>query len=107
MMAVRKYIATVMLLLSYATAQTPARTATLQNIEVAQQGTELRIEMKLSASVQPAVETAIHPDRILLDFPGTICAPALQKLVNMNGVRRVRAAQHSTNPSVTRGVLDL
>jgi len=63
--------------------------------------------MKLSASVQPAVETAIHPDRILLDFPDTVCAPALQKLVNMNGVRRVRAAQHSTNPPVTRVVVDL
>src|SRR6202165_1223901 len=95
------------LLLSYAAAQTAAQTATMQNIDVTREGTDLRIEVKLSSPVTPSVETAIHPDRILLDFPDTICGTATKKIVNMNGVRRVRTAQHSTNPAITRIVLDL
>ena len=109
MTAVQKNIAMVMvsLLLSCAAAQNTASTMTVQNIAVTRDGTDLRIEVDLSSAVTPSVETAIHPDRILLDFPDTICGPATQKIVNMNGVRRVRTAQHSTNPALTRVVLDL
>ena len=31
----------------------------------------LRVEITLSAPVKPSVETAVDPDRILLDFPNT------------------------------------
>lgn len=109
MTAVQKYIAMMMvcLSLSCAAAQNTAATMTVQNLAVTRDGTDLRIEVDLSSAVTPSVETAIHPDRILLDFPDTICGPATQKIVNMNGVRRVRTAQHSTNPAITRVVLDL
>src|SRR6202166_4486254 len=109
MTAVHKIIAMVMVSLSLAcaAAQNTAATMTVQHIAVTRDGTDLRIEVDLSSAVTPSVETAIHPDRILLDFPDTICGPATQKIVNMNGVRRVRTAQHSTNPAITRVVLDL
>src|ERR1700686_540114 len=109
MKAVPKNIARLMLSLfvSYAAAQNTASTATVQNIAVVRDGTDLRIEIRLSSPVTPSAETAVHPDRILLDFPDTVWGPPTQEIVKMNGVRRVRSAQHSTSPSITRVVLDL
>ena len=48
-------------------------TATVQHVTAAREGTDLRVEITLSAPVKPTVETAANPDRILLDFPGTTC----------------------------------
>src|ERR1700692_1030187 len=109
MRAVPKNVATSVLLLflSCVAAQTTAQTATMQDIAATREGTDLRIEVKLSSPVAPSVETAIHPDRILLDFPDTICGTATKEIVNIDGGRRGRAAQHSTNPAITRVVLDL
>lgn len=100
-----------MLLLSCAAAQNPAGTAAVQsivqNIAIARVGADLRVEVTLSSPVKASVETAIHPDRILLDLPNTTCVDSPQKTVNTNGVLRVRAALHSADPPVTRVVLDL
>ena len=79
----------------------------MQNVTVARDGNGLRVEVTLSAPVQPSIETAVNPDRILLDFPGTISTGNTQKEVDTDGVRRVRTGQHSTVPPVTRVVLDL
>ena len=107
-MAVQKHVATWMILLSCAAAQNTAGTATVQDVAVARVGTDLRIEVTLSSAVKPSVETAIHPDRILLDLPDTICTDKTRRVdVHFNGVRRVRTGQHSTSPLVTRVVLDL
>jgi AMIN domain-containing protein len=96
-----------MLLLSCATAQDPT-SAVVQNVAVAREGTDLRVEITLSSTVKPSVETAIHPDRILLDLPDTTCGDKPRKVhVNTNGVLVVRTAQHSLSPLVTRIVLDL
>ena len=96
-----------MLLLSCATAQTPA-TVTVQQVSAAREGTNLRVEIALSAPVKPTVETAANPNRIVLDFPGTVCNRDAKNIsVHMNGVRQVRTAQHSTTPFITRVVLDL
>ncbi len=97
-----------MLLLSCAAAQNAAVPATVQNVTAAREGTDLRIEISLSAPVKPSVETAEHPSRILLDFPETTCSDNTRNIsVNVNGVRRVRTGQHSTTPLITRIVLDL
>lgn len=96
-----------MLLLSCATAQTPA-TVTVQQVSTAREGTNLRVEIALSAPVKPTVEMTANPNRILLDFPDTVCNRDAKNIsVHMNGVRQVRAAQHSTTPFITRVVLDL
>ena len=96
-----------MLLVSGALAQSTAGTATVQNVTVGRDSSGLRVEVTLSSPVQPSIETAVNPDRILLDFPGTITNGNTQKEVNTDGVRRVRTGQHSVAPPVTRVVLDL
>jgi hypothetical protein len=107
MTAVHKHFAIPMLLLSCATAQN-AGTATVQHVTTARERTNLRVEISLSAPVKPTVETAANPDRILLDFPDTVCTKDTKSVsVHMNGVRQVRTAQHSTNPFIARVVLDL
>jgi hypothetical protein len=88
-------------------AQSTTGTATVQNVTVARDGSDVRVEVTLSSPVQPSIETAANPDRILLDLPGTITNGNTQKTVNAGGVRRIRAGQHSTAPPVARVVLDL
>jgi len=95
-----------MLLLSCATAQNTAGPTTVQNVSVTRAGADLRVEITLSSPVQAAVDTAVHPDRIIVDLPGAVCQDKTQN-VNSGGVRRVRTAQHSSDPPVTRIVLDL
>ena len=107
MTAVQKHLALSLLLVSYAVSQNAGGTAAVQNVTVARDGSGLRVEVTLSSAVQPSIETAVNPDRILLDFPGTITPGKTQKVINIDGVRRVRTGQHSTAPPVTRVVLDL
>jgi hypothetical protein len=107
MKAVRKQLGIVMLLLSCAAAQNSAM-ATLQHVSAVRDGRNLRVEITLSATVKPSDETAIRPDRILLDFPDTTSDSGNSSVaVNANGVRRVRIGRHSESPLVTRVVLDL
>ena len=97
-----------MLLLSCAAAQNTVGTPTVRSVAAEQEGTDLRVEITLSAPVKPSVQTAVRPERILLDLPGTICNDNTKNVaVNANGVRRVRTGQHSTDPLITRVVLDL
>ncbi len=97
-----------MLLLSCAAAQSQEGVATVQSITVTQEGADLRVEVKLSSYVKPLVETAIRPARIVLDLPDTICGDKTKRVdILRNGVKRVRAAQHSTSPPVARVVIDL
>ena len=82
--------------------------ATVQNVTVAREGTDVRVEITLSAPVTPSVDTAVKPNRILLDLPETIPGTSPKAVpVNDNGVRQVRTGQHSTLPLVTRIVVDL
>jgi len=97
-----------MLLLSCAAAQNSTGTATVQSVTATLEGADLRVEVTLSAPVKPSVQTAVHPDRILLDFPDTTFSDDTRNVpVNANGVRRVRTGQHSTSPLITRVVIDL
>ena len=98
MNAICEHLAIGILLVSGATAQSPTGTATLQNIRVARDGGNVRVEVTLSAPVRPSIETAINPDRILLDFLDTIANRTEQKEVNLDGLRRVRTAQHNAVP---------
>jgi AMIN domain-containing protein len=80
----------------------------VQSVTAVPDGANVRVEITLSTPVKPSVDTAFRPDRILLDLPDTICDGNTKKIaVNANGVRRVRAGQHSTTPLITRVILDL
>ncbi|HYM78615.1 MAG TPA: AMIN domain-containing protein [Candidatus Dormibacteraeota bacterium] len=104
----QKHLLIPMLLLSCAAAQNTASTVTVKNVTTAREGSDLRVEITLSAPVKPSVETAANPNRIVLDFPDTICYDNTKNVaVHVNGVRQVRTGQHSTAPYVTRVVLDL
>jgi len=108
MKVVKKQLSVIVVLLSCAAAQNTAAPVTVQAVKASRAGTDLRIEITLSAPVKPSVETASHPDRILLDLPGTVCNNSTKSVsVHLNGVRQVRTGQHSTDPFVTRVVLDL
>ncbi len=107
MTVIRKHLAIWMLLVSCAAAQSTGGTAIVRNVTVARDSSGLRVEVTLSSPVQPSIKTAVNPDRILLDFPGTISQGNMEKKVNTDGVRRVRTGQHSTAPPATRVVLDL
>ncbi len=97
-----------MLLLSCAAAQNTGGIATVQRVTAIPDGGDLRVEVTLSSGVTPSIQTAVHPNRILLDFPNTACNDSTRSVaVNANGVRRVRTGQHSAAPLVTRMVLDL
>jgi hypothetical protein len=108
MTAVQRYLGIITLLLSCAAAQNSSAPATVQTVTTAREGTDLRVEITLNAPVRPSVEIAENPNRILLDFPETTFSDKTKNVsVNVNGVQRVRTAQHSANPLVTRVVLDL
>jgi len=97
-----------MLLLSCAVAQNTTGKATVQSVTTARRGSDLQVEVTLSAPVKPSFDTASNPDRILLDLPDTACKDHIKTVaVHANGVRRVRTGQHSASPLVTRVVLDL
>ena len=107
MTAAQKHFGIALLLLSCAAAQNPTP-LTVRRVTTSRQGSDLRIEITVSAPVKPEVDTAVDPNRILLDFPNTICYSSTRNVaVHANGVRQVRTAQHSTTPYVTRVVLDL
>src|SRR5579872_4605818 len=108
MTLVQRHVVAMTLFLSCAAALNAAGPATVENVSVAPSGSDLRVEVTLSSPVKVSVETAIHPDRILLDFPETLCQHKIQEIeVNRNGVKRVRTAQHSVSPAITRVVLEL
>ena len=107
MTAAQKHFGIALLLLSCAAAQNPTP-FTVRKVTTSRQGSDLRIEITISGPVKPELDTAINPNRILLDLPNTICFNNTKNVaVHANGVLQVRTAQHSTKPYVTRVVLDL
>src|SRR5579864_7665239 len=107
MTAFQKHLGFLALMLSCAAAQNPSP-ASVRSVKTSRQGSDLRIEITVTAPVKPSVETAENPHRILLDFPNTVCSDSTKNVsVHANCVRQVRTAQHSTAPYVTRVVLDV
>src|SRR5215469_1594682 len=98
-----------LLLSSMGAAQsTKGNAAEIEQLQVKREGSDVRIEVILTGAVQPAVETATNPDRLVLTLPGTL-SDAKQKhfLLNANGVHGVRVGLNNANPPVTRVVVDM
>jgi len=74
---------------------------TVRKVEVTRQGPDLRVEIILSSPVQPSIETAVGPDRILLDLPGTVSSGSAPDKVTVNtlGLLRVRTGPTQRRPS--------
>ena len=97
------------LLGSYGAGQNmPARVAEVEQLQVKREGSDVKIEVILTGAVQPSVETATNPDRLVLILPGTL-SDAKQKRypLGTDGVEGVRVGLNSANPPVTRVVVDL
>jgi hypothetical protein len=85
-----------------------ASTGKVKKVEVFPSATEVRIEITLSTPTTPLVETAQHPDRLVVKLPGTI-SEAQQKRISVqkHGVRTVRYGLNHSDPPETHLVVDL
>jgi len=83
-------------------------TAQIRKVAVLKSGGAMEIEIETTQRVVPATQLITGPDRLVLDFAGSFPGPQLRALsVNQGQVKGVRAALLSSNPPVTRVVLDL
>jgi hypothetical protein len=71
-------------------------------------GSSLEVEISASGPVVPRAQVITGPDRLVIDFPNAMPAKELHTLAINNGeVRQARVGIFSSNPLVTRVVLDL
>jgi hypothetical protein len=94
------------LLLVPVSAQNSAR---VQHVVVRGSGDAMEVEIQTSgAPVAPNTQAITGPDRILVDFLGALPASELRALtVNRGALKSVRSGLFSSNPAITRIVLDL
>lgn len=106
MKAARVQLGGLLLWVSCLAAQTPP--ANVQKLQVVNAGSDVRIELTLSASVKPSVVVATNPDRLVLELPDTQSDGKQKRLpVHSPGVRGVRIGLHQASPPVTHLVVDL
>ena len=88
-------------------AEQTSRLASVNKVSVvAQNPFQLRIET--SSQTTPQAQMIEGPDRLVIDLPNTQPGTELRRLnVDRGAVRAVRTSLYSTNPSVTRVVVDL
>src|SRR5262249_49571212 len=101
MKGVRRHLGVAAILVSWAAAQGPG-TIELEGIRsVGDQG-GVSVEIHLSGRVEPSIEKATQPDRLIVVLPNTVPGSEQKRLpVNLNGVRALRAGLHSQTPPVT------
>jgi hypothetical protein len=89
-------------------APTGSQPAQIRRVAVLKSGGATEIEIETSQRVVPTTQLITGPDRLVLDFAGSLPGPALRALaVNQGEVRGVRTGLLSSRPPVTRVVLDL
>ena len=80
----------------------------VRKVEVVPANGEVRVEVTLSSAITPAVETAQHPDRLVLKLPGTVSGAQQKQIwVRQLGVRSIRYGLNRPNPPETHLVVDL
>jgi hypothetical protein len=85
----------------------PARQPQVQKISINQQD-PLQLQVQTTARVIPQAQIIADPERLVIDIPGAVPGSGLHALtLNRNDVKRVRVGLFSTEPPVTRIVLDL
>ena len=86
----------------------PEKVATLEDVKVEDHAGHLRINIKIDPVVTPQISEVEGPDRLVLDFPGTISALRHSRItVNKSGLSAIRVGIHEGEPPSTRLVLDL
>jgi len=71
-------------------------------------GSSIEVEIAASQPIHPQAQMITGPDRLVLDFPGSLPASDLHNLVvNRGEVKSIRIGLFAKNPPVTRVVVDL
>ena len=82
--------------------------ATVSHIAVTDDHHDLRVEITATAAITPLIQTATDPDRLIVDIPEARPSADLRDIVvNRGKVRVIRVGLISTNPPISRVVLDL
>src|SRR5208282_2921000 len=101
MKAARTQLGILLVWVSSMTAQTLVP-ATVEQLRVVDAGSDVRIELRLSATVKPSLIVATKPDRLVLELPNTISEGKQKRVaVHVPGIRGVRIGLHQGEPPVT------
>ena len=86
-----------------------ARHAKVQHVVARDSGGNVEVEIQTSgAPVSPDTQVITGPDRIVVDFPGTLPSDSLRAVtVNRGALKGIRSGLFFNNPPITRIVLDL
>src|ERR1051325_8728360 len=85
-----------------------AGATTIRSVSVLGAGSTLEVEVVANKPIQPEAQIITGPDRLILDFPNSIPDAKLHNVtVNKGELKQVRIGKFSSNPPVTRVVLDL
>jgi hypothetical protein len=88
--------------------QSIAQPGMVQQVMVRESGETIEVDIQTSGAMSPDTQAITGPDRIVVDFPGTLPAAQLRALkVNRRGLKGVRSGLFFSNPPITRVVLDL
>lgn len=85
-----------------------AQNAQIRHISVVKSAGSIEIQIETSKRVVPLTEVVTDPDRLIIDFAEAIPGPELRAVpVNQGEVKAVRVGRVTSNPPVTRVVVDL
>ena len=105
---IRTLLATALLMAAVRGSGQASAPAQIQNIQAHAEQDKVRVEIFLTSVVQPSLITAVNPDRLVLDLPGTISDVRQRRIgVDSLGIKAVRFGLNSANPPITRVVVDL
>jgi hypothetical protein len=109
-MVLRRSSALTLLAVALATGSSEAQPAAvrLRGVTIAREAGTVVVTIEATGKLDaPAVGEVDGPPRVFFDFAGVICATRGTAQRGDPDVRRVRAAQHTASPLVTRVVIDL
>lgn len=85
-----------------------AQNAQIRHVAVTKSGATTQITIETSQRVIPLTEVVTDPDRLVIDFADAVPGPQLRAVtVNDGEVTAVRVGKVTSNPPVTRIVVDL
>ncbi len=80
----------------------------IRRVQVLRSRGQVEIEVEASDRIVPQTNRLTKPDRLVVDFVGAVPGPQLRnQAVNRDEVKSLRVGLFSSNPPVTRIVLDL
>ena len=85
-----------------------ATPATIDHVALLGGNENVEVEITASRRITPQVQVLTGPERLVIDFPGSVPAGTLHNVSASRGqVKGVRAGLFASNPPVTRIVVDL